>query len=274
MLVNGGRSGRARVGSFAAAVGVLGLISTLGFGCGSRTSMLDPDVYGVGAENVENGGSINNVTPKPIGTAGKATGGVVLGNGGASSSSGSKGGASGVDPALSIPQCRQYCPGYAAQCQKRLKGQDCLSTCQGELNGSGSTCQMLGILALSCLTPFFSANGGACDPAVNRALTACGPIVDAFEECKTGPATNPAPVGMPTRGDVTSCPSMGGVGGPSPECKMLFSCPNGSYTTYCSSNRQNPAYTDCVCLGPGGTQTMTQLMQSANVCFDAAHVCL
>lgn len=91
MLVNGGRSGWARVGSCAALVGVLGLISTIG--CGSRTSMLDPDAYGVGHENVGNGGS-GNLGPKPNGSAGKATsGGGLLGNGGASSS-GSRGGSS------------------------------------------------------------------------------------------------------------------------------------------------------------------------------------
>ena len=75
---------------------------------------------------------------------------------------------------VAVTPCQQYCPGYSTQCGKLLKGQDCLSTCQGELNGYGPKCQGLGIGALNCLTPFFSARGGPCDPAVNRALTACG----------------------------------------------------------------------------------------------------
>jgi hypothetical protein len=278
MLVNGGRSGWARGVSLAAAVVVLGSFSALGFGCGSRTSMLDPDVYGVGTENVGSGGTNNN-DPTPIGSAGKKpSGGGVIGNGGATSSTGNKGGASGVDPSLASTPCQQYCPGYSSQCPKLLKGQDCTYTCQAELNGYGPNCQALGIQAINCLAPFFSPKGGACDPAVNRALTLCSGIVTAFTSCKGGaspgtPTPTPTPAGTPARIDVTSCPTMGDVGGPSPECKMLFSCPNGSYETYCARNQQNPSLTDCTCWGPDGTQTMTQLMQSANVCFDAAHVC-
>ncbi len=275
MLVNGGRSGRARVVSFVAAASVFGWMSVVGFGCGSRTSMLDPDVFGAGTDSVARGGS-SNVHPTPMGSAGKpASGGVLLGNGGAAS--GSKGGASGLDPSLALTPCQKYCPAYGAQCAKRLKGQDCMPTCQGELNGSGPTCQVLGIQALNCLTPFFSANGGPCDPAVDRALTLCSGIVNAFEDCKKGASigpkqpTTPPPAPTPGRVDVLSCPTPAVAIGP--ECKILFSCANGDYETYCSRNGQNPSLTDCVCTSPNGMQTMTQLMQSANVCFDAAHVC-
>ncbi len=66
---------------------------------------------------------------------------------------------------------------------------------------------------------------------------------------------------------------MGGFGGPSPECKMLFSCPNGNYATYCSWDKKNPNVTECVCTSPTGAQVTTLLMQSANVCFDAGHAC-
>ncbi len=272
MLVNGGRCGWAGVSLAVAAV-----ISTLGFGCGSRTSMVDSDVYGVGSDSVGSGGT-NNVDPNPVGSAGKKpTGGGLLGNGGATSSPGSPGGASGVDPSLALSACQRYCPGYGAQCQKRLKGQDCMPTCQGELDGFGATCQALGIQALDCLAPFFSPKGGACDPAVNRALTMCSGVVTAFEYCKeamtTGPKMpTPTPTPTPTPIDVTSCPTAGGVGG-STECKMLFSCPNGQYETYCSPSPQNPNLANCECNSPNGIQTVTQLMQSANACFDAAYAC-
>ncbi len=183
-----------------------------------------------------------------------------------------------MDPGLALSPCQQYCPGYGAQCQKRLKGQDCMPTCQGELNGYGSTCQALGIQTLNCLAPFFSPNGGACDPAVNRALTMCSGIVTAFENCKEGTTTGPkmpTPTPTPTpkpkpTGDIGSCASMGS-GGPGEDCKMVFSCANGLYETHCEVFQGDKA--DCTCVSPNGTQIMTRVARSMSMCLDAAFFC-
>jgi hypothetical protein len=266
------------VASFAVSVGLAGLLNTLG--CGSRTSMLDPDAYDPGTDNVSGGGS-RTVDPPPVGVAGKpSTGGSSVGIGGSSvatggssiatsgSSSTIQGGASGVDPSLSVQICQQYCPGYALQCGKRLNGQPCMPTCEAELDGSGPVCQSLGVQTLICLTPFFGATGEACEPAVNRALTACGAIAAAFTDCKAGGGKSGPK--QPTPFDIASCKSAGSAADPS-DCKALFSCPNGQYETYCSTSQTG--ISDCACISPNGSQTMGRFTQSTDVCFRAASVC-
>src|SRR3954465_5430837 len=115
MLVLGGRSRWTRVVSVAGVAGVLGFRSTAG--CGSRTSMLDPDLYGY-----DFAGDGNSDVPLPIGNAGtKATGGtgtVSGGRGGRPSqpmpATGGKGGS--VNPGLAVAPCERYCPGYSTDC--------------------------------------------------------------------------------------------------------------------------------------------------------------
>jgi hypothetical protein len=76
MLVSGGRFGWTWIGSGTALVGIASSLATAA--CGSRTSMLDPDVYATGGS----GGS--GSTSNPSGGAGKpTTGGGLIGTAGA-----------------------------------------------------------------------------------------------------------------------------------------------------------------------------------------------
>lgn len=265
MLVTGGRFGWARVVWLGVlSWGVVGLLATAA--CGSRTSMLDPDAYG----QSEGGSSSRN----PLGNAGKASPGTggrpIVATGGATTSptagTSNTGASSGVDPSLAIAPCQQYCPGYGTQCKKRLKGQECLPTCQGELNNSGPFCQALGTQALNCLAPFFSRGGGDCDAAVNRALTQCGVAVTQFEECKKRFAS-----GTPSANFVTSCPRSGDPGGDT--CTQIFSCNNGPYVTFCNPSGQSPARVDCTCITPTGQTLTARIKAEGDACLDAAALC-
>jgi hypothetical protein len=241
--------------------------------------MLDPDAYG-SSSGGSGGGSGSG--PAPITHAGKnSTGGGLAGKGGTSSGApGSSGSTSlggkvgaGTNPDLSLVPCQQYCPGYGTQCVKRLNGQACLPTCQSELNNFGPACQTLGISALRCLTPFFTPNGRDCDVAVNRALTQCSVIVKAFQDCKQGVSTpTPGPQPTPTV-DVASCPSMGSSTSDGGSCQQFFSCPSGTFMTFCSPSGMSQPLAECNCVSPSGAQVGTLLLASPDACFNAANLC-
>ncbi len=254
MSVSGGRSGWIWFRSVTALVGIASLLGTAA--CGSRTSTLDSDVYA----SVGQGGSGG---VKPGGTGGKtATGGGLLGTAGASTSPPAT--SSGVNGALAKTPCERYCAGYGTQCKKRLEGKDCLTTCQGELNGSGPFCQSLGIDALTCLTPFFSANGGDCGGAVNRALTQCGDMIANFDDCKNEfLAGNMNPV--------SACPRAGD-GGVNASCTSIYSCPNGPYVTFCSPT-DSMQFAECGCVGPVGTPKSVRVPLAGDLCLDATALC-
>ena len=238
-------------------------------GCGGRTSTLDPDAYALGPETVSTGGSGGTVDLNPIAGAGKPSSGGLPGTGAASS--GTQGGASGVDQKLAVQPCQQYCAGYATQCASRLQGRACQPSCEGEVNASGPVCQVLGIQTLNCLAPFFNAKGGACDPAVNRALTSCGPLLSAFGDCeKVGNAGAGQPQPPRPRVDIASCTSVG-TSGTGSECMGSFNCAGGSYQTLCSTSPSG--LQNCLCIRPDGTQSMAQLKPSPDVCYDAFSAC-
>lgn len=260
MLVSGGRFGWTWLGLDTALVGMASLVATAA--CGSRTSTLDPDVYASGGR----GGS-GSTSTKPTGGAGKpTTGGGLIGTAGASTSPAVSPPvtSSGVNPALATTPCERYCAGYGTQCKKRLEGKDCLTTCQGELNGSGPFCQSLGIDTLTCLTPFFSPNGGDCGGAVNRALTTCGDLVANFDDCK-----NEFLAG--NKNPVSACPRSGD-GGFNPNCTSIYSCPAGPYVTFCSPT-ESMLFAECGCVGPTGTAKSVRVPVDGDLCFDATALC-
>jgi hypothetical protein len=157
-----------------------------------------------------------------------------------------------------------------------MPGQDCVASCEGEINGSGPVCQKLGITALTCLTPFFQP-GLSCDAAINIGLGKCGPAVAAFQNCKTPtmvptPAPTPTPLPpmptMPPMIDVGSCLVTAGAVDPS-NCKMSFSCPNGGFETYCSATPDG-SVKNCACLGPSGQMASGVIKNVPEVCQLAA----
>lgn len=264
MLVYGGRGGWVRVLGLAVAAGILGSIGTA---CGSRTSMLDSDAYDSSRDGVV--GVAGRATGSGTGTAGTSSNGMgLLGRAGSGSTTPAGGPAKGVDTTLALTPCQQYCPGYGTQCNERLEGQDCLSTCQGELNGYGTSCQTMGISALRCLTPFFSAIGGDCNAAVNRALGQCGMIVTAFDNCKKGfdGSTTPS---KPSDA-FSNCGRMGG--GDTTNCTEVFSCSEGDYIAYCSLPSGSMLF-DCGCLGPTGRMATGVLPPAGDICRNAALLC-
>ena len=252
MSVSGGGFGWTWVGSVTALVAIAGLVGTAA--CGSRTSMLDPDVYDANGPGGSSG-------LKPGGSAGN-TGGGLLGMAGASVSPSTP--SRGVDTSQAKTPCEQYCASYSNQCRQRLEGKDCLSSCQNELNGSGPLCQLLGIETLSCLTPFFGAKGEACGNAVGRALTQCEDVVSAFDECKSQFATG-------NKNPVSICQRMGD-GGVSASCIDIFSCSAGPYVTFCSPT-ESPQFVECGCAPPSGEAKNVRIPLSKDPCFDATALC-
>lgn len=267
MLVKGGAFGWARLaGRVVVSWGVVGLLVTAA--CGSRTSMLDPDAYEVGA-----GGTFTG----PLGNAGKpssSVGGRPVGIGGATTTptagAPSSGPVSNVDPSVAVGPCQQYCPGYGSQCKRRLKGQDCLATCQNELNGSGPTCQALGVQTLSCLAPFFSRGGGDCDGAVARALAQCGDIVAKFDACKKEFLRSPG--NNPSLNFVGSCLRSGGPMSDG-NCSQIFNCNNGPYVTFCNQATDGTMLLDCTCITPDGQTLVSRMLPSADPCLSATTLC-
>jgi hypothetical protein len=171
-----------------------------------------------------------------------------------------------VDPSLTLAQCRQYCPGYGTQCAKRLDGKDCLETCQGELNGFGPKCQALGLATLQCLTPFFSARGGDCNAAVNRALTKCGPNVTAFDACKKA-ASGQA---MPSK--VAACQRLPSSAASDGSCTDIYLCGDGPFVTSCQPS-QTANFLDCNCTTPSGFVSNARLPRAKDPCLDATQLC-
>jgi hypothetical protein len=244
--------------------------------------MLDPDAYGY-SPGAGGDGTGDQPTQIPIagkpGTAG--TGNVIGGSTGTGGvppkpvpTAGGKGGTGSLDPSLAVVPCEQYCPGYVADCfNKLMPGQDCLASCEGEINGFGASCQKLGIGALKCLTPFLQP-GLTCDTALSQGLAKCGKIVAAFQKCK-GPMPAPTPTPTPTPIppmpviDVGSCPSMGG--GDLDTCKAAFSCPNGLFETFCQPIEQSNTKA-CSCLGPNGQMASGVFGDVSDACQLAASV--
>jgi hypothetical protein len=246
-------------------VATVSILGALGTACGSRTSMLDSDAY--------DGDGIVATAGRPnipgAGTAGNgSTGTGLLGRAGSSSNNPGGAPVSGVDTSLALTPCQQYCPGYGTQCRARLESQDCLSTCQGELNGFGPSCQMLGIAALQCLTPFFSVNGGDCNAAVNRALAQCGTIVSSFDSCKKHQAGPTTP--SQSQNAFAACQRSGG--GDTTSCKESFSCSDGNYVTFCSLPAGSMLF-DCGCVNARGQTASGRLPPSSNLCLDATVLC-
>jgi len=236
---------------------LLGFVSLVGTAaCGSRTSTLDPDVYAVAGQGGSSG-------VKPSSSGGKATtGSGLLGMSGGSTSPPAT--SSGVDPSIAVGPCQRYCAGYGTQCKKSLKGKDCLTTCQGELNDYGAFCQTQGVNALTCLTPFFSPQGGDCSVAVNRALTNCGELVTSFDACKESFAKG-------TKNPVSACPRSG-EGGVNANCTSVYSCNNGPYITFCSPT-ESPMFAECGCVPPSGPLQSTRVPITGDLCFDATALC-
>jgi hypothetical protein len=226
--------------------------------------MLDPDAYGL-----SEGGTSST---SPLGNAGKSSPGTggrpVVGTGGVTTSPTAGTGSTGVDPSVAITPCQQYCPGYGSQCKKRLKGQECLPTCQGELNNFGPVCQALGVQTLTCLTPFFSRGGGDCDGAVNRALTTCGALVERFEACKKKFSGSPS---MPSSNFVSSCLRSGGPMSDG-NCTQIFNCNNGPYITLCNRTGTSMLL-ECSCVTPNGQTLDARLPASSDPCLDATALC-
>lgn len=218
--------------------------------------MLDPDVYIASGQGGSSG-------VKPGGSAGK-TGGGLIGTAGATTSPTTP--SSGVNTSLAKTPCERYCAGYGTQCRQLLKGKDCLTTCQDELNGSGPLCQLLGIETLGCLTPFFSPKGGDCGGAVNRALTQCEDLVGAFDECKSQFASG-------KRNPVSNC-ARSGDGGANPSCIGIFTCATGAspYVTFCSPT-ESTQLVECACAPPTGEVVMVRIPMSQDPCLDATTLC-
>ena len=286
-MVHGGRSRWARVVSIAGSLGALGLVCTAG--CGSRTSVLDPDGYALGFSDITDAGGTGVTGGGSSATGGRPTtsfgGSTVVSAGGTSTTAtagtsttaaggtgttaaGGKGGTGGLNTSLSIVPCQQYCPGYGTECAARLMGQDCFDACQGEINGSGAKCQGAGINALKCLTPFFSATDNNCDAAVTRALTKCGTVVNTFEKCKGVKTPTPTPMPTPTPTpsvDISTCPASGsGIGA---TCSAVYECPNGKYSLDCTVSPTSAFLADCTCTGPTGNRGFSELMTAGNPCF-------
>lgn len=232
-------------------------------GCGSRTSMLDPGIYETDTDGVSGGrggSSSSNVA------GGKPVAG--------STSSGGKSNGNALDPSLAVAPCANYCPGYGTQCAELLNpGQDCMATCQGELNGSGASCQKLGIEALNCLKPFFSPKGGSCKDAVAKGLAKCGKIVNQFQDCKKAAGNNPdAPQTTPTPAfDPTTCPADEQV--QPNNCAAVYQCQTGPYVVVCDAPASSGPQASCQCFAPSGPPENVMVPAVANPCPIAARTC-
>lgn len=231
MLVSGGWRWRERL-RIAPGVGcavVAGVIAMMG--CGGRTSMLELEGYELGGSSF--GGS-------------SVTGGRATGTAGTTSTAGTTPiPTAGAPSTATMSQCAQYCSGYAKTCAKDLKGQDCQRVCQAEIDGFGAKCQMLGLAAIKCLTPFFQPGNGSCEAATSRGLAQCGTALANFKTCETGkPTPTPTPTPTPAPQDPTTCPNMGAISPGS--CDMSFACADGLYRTTCDQAFDGGS-THCFC---------------------------
>lgn len=250
MLVSGGwrRRGGVRLAPAVACVIAAGMIAMMG--CGGRTSMLDAEAYELGGSGF--GGSFTS-GGKATGTAGT----LLLPSAGRPSNP-------------TTDQCAQYCSGYAKTCAKDLKGQDCQQVCQTEIDGFGAKCQVLGITAIKCLTPFFQPGNGSCEAATSRGLAQCGSELADFKSCETGMPI-PIPTPTPTPTDPTTCPNMGGISPSS--CDVVFACAQGTYRTSCSVS-PNGIAAHCYCYHDDtGWMGEVPTSDSSVACYLAASHC-
>ena len=209
-----------------------------GLGCGSRTSALDSDAYGVGGSSSASSG---------IGGGSSGAGGKAGGQAGTRATAGAPN-----QPTPTATQCAQYCSGYATTCAQKLKGQNCQQVCAAEIDGFGTACQALGLAAIQCLTPFFNAGNISCDVATNNGLRQCGTTLTNFKSCEGGnqstpapaPTPVPTPTSAPTSSDPLACPNMGTYDANS--CEYFFTCPEGGYTTICQPTPDGTA-AYCTC---------------------------
>jgi hypothetical protein len=127
----------------------------------------------------------------------------------------------------------------------------------------------MGVNALTCLAPFFGAKGGNCSEDVDRALTQCGPIVTAFEDCKKQFNASPS---QPSSNPVSRCQR---TGSPSPtSCVESFSCASGGgYITFCNPTAQSGMLLDCTCVSPAGQTASGSLPASSDPCLNATTLC-
>src|SRR5262245_48596148 len=129
MLVVGGRTRWARVVSRWSGLSVL--LLGLGAGCGSRTSMLDPDVYSEDGPDpvsgASSGGSSNRAGSPAIGGSRPMQVGGMSGSA-PTPTAGQPG--MPTEPTAVTKTCQNYCAGYATKCPGELKGQDCQLACE------------------------------------------------------------------------------------------------------------------------------------------------
>lgn len=248
MLVFGGWTTRVRVMGCAreAALAALWL-----FGCGSRSSALETDIYdpaysGAGGSSSVAGGSGGPAKAGSNASAGQSslpTAGT--GSGGAS-----------ADPDPSFAACQKYCAAYAPKCPERLDDPDCVNACVREMSSHDASCRRHGLRTLKCLTPFFKKPELSCDSAVDQALVQCQKHVSAFAECKRGGApvpepTEPGPLPGPAPIPAT-CPSI--ARGDSSTCFLEYNCPEGLYSVSCYAlmSPSDARSYSCTCYWPGG----------------------
>jgi hypothetical protein len=239
--------------------GVLALGATslaLTLGCGSRTSMLDPDVYAT-----DGGGSSSG------GTNGVSRGGKTAAGGKPGTSSGA---ASGLDPGAAQTPCANYCAGFAPLCPARLNGEDCTPLCVREVSSASRQCQTLGIRALECLTPFLKPNSGGCQEVVSRAMLECGEVVDQFQQCAD---SDDVPVPQPDlRPNPSACPSMSGA--VARGCTATFACSGGSHVTNCALLDDADHAFSCSCARPDGITAYHVVIDTPeNACLQMAAYC-
>jgi hypothetical protein len=254
------------VWSKAGAAGAVGVVALMG--CGSRTSMIDPDAYGT------TGG-----TTSVSGSAGMPQGGgLVTGGAPVNVAGGTQmpiGGKNAVDPSLATVPCSKYCTGFAPLCPERLNGQECNSACAQEVNGFGKKCQGLGIKALNCLAPFFKAPANTCKLTVDQALVKCGSVVNKFQTCKDPDGVSePDPTPDPPIVTPLNCPTMSSSGSDA-QCFASHACPDGLYNVNCVRLDNGPTPSmSCSCLLPNGTSTYRVVPgTSIDACATMATLC-
>jgi hypothetical protein len=221
--------------------------------CGSRTSMLDSDVYLEPGETT--GGSsagshtVAGNSPGGTTTQGGSVNVPIAGTQNMPMPTAGTGSMPTPSPLLQV--CEGYCKGYAAKCPQEFQpGQECVATCMNELSRVDPQCQKTGVGALRCLTPFFANVKVTCEQAIGNGLMKCDKQIEAFKSCSGEDEPSPDPGPNPDPGPAPACPGMG-VAGPG-YCKTTYSCPAGPFTVSCQSAGAGDNY-DCTCYQPSGT---------------------
>jgi hypothetical protein len=243
--------------------------------CGSRSPILELEGFddGFGGSTSRAGSSKGGSTSR----GGSSTSRGGTGAAGAPSNNGGKVNTTPNTPAT-LP-CQQYCAGYSVTCAQELEDDNCQGLCEDELNSATPPCSALGLEAVKCLTPFFRAGSGSCEPATNRGLVQCGATLAKFKTCSgatmtaPGPRPGPGPGPGPAPGtnEPDSCPNMGTV---SPvDCQVTFACASGLYDVHCS-DAPEAGETYCSCYtGDVGTSFPMIRTPLASACRDAFEFC-